>query len=133
MRSAEIIAGTCAAPAASVVLLADIAIPNPTAGETPVGISVTTVDQSLERLESNGLAVTIIDRTTGTDQQAACGAIVGTPIGVDLFVGLASASPATEAGVAWLHDNGNGTTTITIFFSLALLNGAPASGTPEAG
>jgi hypothetical protein len=131
VRSVELVDGSCGAPGQNVTLLADVTIPDRVASETPVGFSVTTVDQSISRLTSAPLVIAVLDRSSGSEVQVACGAVAGQPVGVDLFIGLPSRTPALESGVAWLHDNGNDTTTITVFFSPEL-QGNTQAGTPEA-
>jgi hypothetical protein len=132
VRSIELIDGSCDALGQNVTLLADVTIPDHVAAETPVGFSVTSVDQSISRLTSTPLVIVAFDRSSGSDVQVACGAVAGQPVGVDLFIGLPSGSPALESGIAWLHDNGNDTTTITVFLSRELLGSAQPAGTPEA-
>jgi uncharacterized cupredoxin-like copper-binding protein len=59
-----------------------------------------------------------IDVRRSADDQGnriACGEIGGTPIGGgDLAVALRDVSHSLESGIAYLHDNGNGTTTVTV-------------------
>jgi hypothetical protein len=64
-----------------------------------------------------------------------CGDIGGTMMGSsDLAIGLGTLNNSGYSGVAWLHDNGNGSTTVTIFLmsSSTGMSGAAGGATPMA-
>jgi hypothetical protein len=51
-------------------------------------------------------------------------------MGSDLALGLGELNGSGYSGVAWLHDNGDGTTTVTVFLTHNATGGA--TGTPMA-
>ncbi|MEA2529329.1 MAG: hypothetical protein QOG89_973, partial [Thermomicrobiales bacterium] len=48
------------------------------------------------------------------------------PNGADLFVGVGELNDSAYVGIAWLHDNGDGTTTVSVFIAERLSGGAAA-------
>jgi hypothetical protein len=131
---AHIHAGTCADPGEIAFPLADggFGLPAPVANGTPsavsaryVGpddanaaiVSVTTVDAPLDGLVSDGYVIDADTAGTGseTETRIVCGAIGGFLAGDDLVFGLQEANASRYHGAAWLHANGDDTTTVTLF------------------
>ena len=124
---ASIVAGTCAAPGAVTVPLANTALP--AAGDTtptasglapggaaviPVQTSVTTVSMKLADLVDGAHAVMVAQSGTQSAAAATCGNLGAQAGGGDVVVGLAAARGSRYSGIAWLHANGD-QTQVTVF------------------
>jgi hypothetical protein len=94
----------------------------------PVEMSVTTVQTTINDLLSQPYAINVHESQENIGNYVACGNIGGTVSGSDLAIGLGELNGSGYSGVAWLHDNGDGTTTVTIF----LTHAGAAMGTPTA-
>lgn len=92
-------------------------------GSHPVVTSTTVIDATIDDLlESPHVVILrIIEEDSGTDVRLACGRVGGVVTGPDLSFGLA-AETAQTTGIVWLHDNGDGTTTVTFFVAQALFD-----------
>ena len=140
---AHIHAGTCATLGEIVFPLADVRLSTPSAGAAspaaspaamgspvavvtttaaiPAAVSVTTVEADLATILSAQHAVNVHLSAEQIGAYIACGNLGGTPDDQgNLFVGLAEQNASGYSGTAWLHDNGDGTTTVTIFLALGL-------------
>lgn len=121
-------AGTCAQPAAIVSTLSPVSNAYIVDGEAmvlpeivgsaagiPVEYSSTTLPVSLSQILSGQF---IIDVKLSEEDQVssiACGEIGGLMMGTtDLPIGLVPMNDSGHYGTAWLHENGDGTTTISI-------------------
>lgn len=84
-------------------------------GGIPVEYSSTTLPVALSQILAGQF---IVDVKVSEENQAAsvaCGEIGGLMLGTsDLPIGLAAISDSGHYGTAWLHDNGDGTTTLDI-------------------
>ena len=123
-----IYAGTCPAPGAAVVSLWD-ASPSflvdgePDAGEPvgaqfgfPVEASVTIVEMPLDDLVASDHAIVVHRSEAEMDDPLVCGDIGGVMIGADeLPVALAPVGLSPWSGIAILDDEGNGTTTVSVY------------------
>ena len=91
----------------------------------PVDASVTTVSLSLQDIIAGEHAINVHESAENIGNYIACGAIGGPMLGdSDLPIGLAELNESGVSGVAWLHDNGDGTTTVYVFLT--------KTGAPEA-
>jgi hypothetical protein len=130
---AHIHAGTCST-------LGDVVYPlNPVAGSAgaasgaiPVELSVTRVKASLQEILASPHAINVHESAENIGHYIACGNVAGTPSGKDLFIGLAELNGSGETGIAWLHDNGDGSTTVSVFLAKGLSGAVVPSGTPTA-
>ena len=86
----------------------------------PVMTSVTTLDATLADLLAGGHAIDIHASAEQPDVVLACGGIGGTPSGDDLYIGLRAQNSSAHAGIAWLHQNQDGTTTVTLMLAHGL-------------
>lgn len=106
----------------------DMAMATPMAGggaAIPAMMSVTTVQADLTTILSAQHAINLHQSAEAIDVYIACGDIGGTPdAGNNLVVGLAERNASGFSGVAWLHGNDDGTTTVTIFLAQGLSGGA---------
>jgi plastocyanin len=146
---AHIHTGTCAAPGDVVFPLSSVGAGydidgTPSAGawtgpESAVAVdaSVTTVQASLADIVSGGHAIVAHESAENIQNYIACGDVGGMMLGgSDLPVGLAPLNDSGYSGVALLHDNGDGTTAVSVFLTEA--GGAEAGamdhemGTPAA-
>jgi plastocyanin len=101
------------------------------ASAIPVEVSITTVPMALADIISGGHAINIHESAENIGNYIACGDIGGTMIGTsDLAIGLGELNSSGYSGVAWLHDNGNGTTTVYVFLTEEY--GPAGEATPEA-
>jgi hypothetical protein len=99
------------------------------ASAIPVEVSVTTVQTDLNSLVSGQFAINVHESAANIGNYIACGDIGGMMMGSDLAMGLGELNGSGYSGVAWLHDNGDGTTTVYVF----LTHPSMTSGTPAAG
>src|SRR5262245_37020346 len=130
---AHIHSGTCAT-------LGDVVYPlNPVSGSAesasggiPVELSVTRVEASLQAILATPHAINVHESAENIGHYIACGNVVGTVSGQDLFIGLGELNGSGESGIAWLHDNGDGSTTVSVFIAKGLSSGGAPAGTPTA-
>ena len=128
---AHIHAGTCAELGDVVFPLSDVSADilvdgTPMAGEdmgsddNAVEWSVTTVAAPLADIVSGGHAINIHESAENIGNYIACGGIGGVMMGTtDLAIGLGELNDSGSSGVASLHDNGDGTTTVTVYLTSA--------------
>ncbi len=110
-----------ASPAASPVAMGSPVAVVTTTAAIPAAVSVTTVEADLATILSAPHAVNVHLSTEQIGVYIACGDLGGTPDDQgNLFVGLAELNASGYSGTAWLHDNGDGTTTVTIFLAMGL-------------
>ena len=126
---AHIHAGTCAELGDVVFPLSDVTSSwivdgTPMAGEDmmggsdaiPVMVSVTTVGAGLADIVAGGHSINIHESAENIGNYIACGDIGGAGMGTtDLAIGLGTLNDSGYSGVARLHDNGDSTTTVTIY------------------
>jgi len=87
----------------------------------PAAMSVTLIEIGVADILAAEHAVNIQLSQEEADTYIACGAIGGTPdANGDLIIGLAELNDLGYSGIAWLHDNGDNTTTVTIFLAQGL-------------
>jgi len=92
--------------------------------------SETTIQSSLQDLVSSPHAIVVHESAANIQNYISCGDIGGMMMGSDLAIGLGALNDSGESGVAWLHDNGDGTTNVAIF--LTYTEAAGEASTPEA-
>jgi hypothetical protein len=128
---AHIHAGTCAEPGEIVFPLSNVGGDyqmdgTPMAGmemtgaesAIPVESSVTTVQAALADIVAGGHTIVAHESDENIQNYIACGDIGGIMFGTsDLPVGLGPVNDSGYSGIAWLHDNGDGTTTVTVFLT----------------
>lgn len=132
--------GTCDAPGEVVASLTEVtsgapAIAGPTdldAVERALGSPVTaehaTVPLALADIVSGGLVIGVVDGTGGSAGPTMCGQIGGFELAaLDLQAGLVGRDGSGVHGVAWLHDNGDGTTAVSILVAPAVEPGVAAA------
>ncbi len=87
----------------------------------PAAMSVTLVEVGVADILAAEHAVNIHLSPEEAGTYIACGAIGGSPdANGDLILGLAEENDLGYSGIAWLHDNGDNTTTVTIFLAQGL-------------
>jgi plastocyanin len=141
---AHIHAGTCDALGDVVYPLNDVGAPMMDANGTPIAampmgasdaipvdVSVTVVQADLNSLVGSAYAINVHESAENIGNYIACGNIGGMMMGSDLAIGLGELNGSGYSGVAWLHDNGDGTTTVYVFLTEEYAEGGEAS--PEAG
>ncbi len=99
----------------------------------PVMTSETKLNVALSDLLAGDHTIDIHADAEQTQIILACGAIGGTPRGDDLYVGLQAQSGSGHAGIAWLHQNEDGTTTVTLFLAHGLAGTEHHGSTPGPG
>jgi plastocyanin len=127
---AHIHAGTCAELGEVVFPLSNVgadfqADGTPMAGTAmgassaiPVDASVTTVEASLADIVAGGHAINIHESAENIQNYIACGDIGGMMLGTsDLPIGIAPLNDSGYSGTALLHDNGDGTTTVSVYLT----------------
>ena len=86
------------------------------ANAIPVMSSVTTVDMALSDILAGDHAVNVHESAENIGTYIACGNIGGAMIGdSDILFGMAPLNNSGLSGVASLHDNGDGTTTVYVY------------------
>ena len=82
----------------------------------PVDFSDTTVQTSLADILDGNHAIVVHESKDNIQNYIACGDLGGTVYGgADLAIGLGEVNESGASGVAWLHDNGDGTTDVKLF------------------
>jgi plastocyanin len=82
----------------------------------PVAVSGTTVASSLADLLAAPFAINVHESAENIGNYIACGNIGGALIGTsDIAIGLAELNESGYNGVATLHDNGDGTTAVSVY------------------
>ncbi|MGE3796964.1 MAG: cupredoxin family copper-binding protein [Thermomicrobiales bacterium] len=122
--------GTCDAPGDVVFPLTNVGFDysmdgTPMAGEMigatsaiPVESSQTTVAASLSDIAAGGHTLVVHESDENIQNYIACGDVGGGMMGPsDLAIGLGALNDSGYSGVAWLRDNGDGTTMVTIFLT----------------
>jgi plastocyanin len=126
--------GSCPAPGDVVFPLTDL---NDATGNvvgtgeaTEVDVSVTTVQSSLADLVSSPHAIVVHESAENIGNYILCGNVAGPMMGdSDLPIGLAELNGSGAAGAALLHDNGDGTTNVSVYVT----ENEEGQGTPESG
>jgi hypothetical protein len=107
-------------PADESVGLADSAI--------PAEVSSTVVEVALTDIVGGDHAINVHQSAEAMDVYIACGDIGGTMLGTaDIAIGLAEQNGSGHHGVAWLHDNGDGTTRVDVVLLTTGGMGAPGA------
>lgn len=128
---AHVHTGACATPGDVVFPLSDVGANfvmdgTPMAGTAmmgaesaiPVKAGVTTVQAALADIVAGDHAIVVHESADAIQNYIACGDVGGMMLGPsDLPIGLAPLSDSGYSGIAWLHDNGDGTTTIYTFLT----------------
>ncbi len=126
---AHIHSGTCAQLGDVVFPLSDVSGDilvdgTPMAGEdmgpddNAVAWSVTTVAAPLADIVSGGHAINVHESAENIGNYIACGDIGGVMMGSsDLAIGLGELNDSGYSGIARLHDNGDGTTLVTVYLT----------------
>ena len=140
---AHIHSGTCAQLGDVVYPLSDVGGPmmnesgTPEASQSagasdaiPVEVSITKVQTTLAELTSKPYAINVHESAANIGNYIACGDIGGAMMGSDLAIGIGELNGSGESGAAWLHDNGDGTTTVSVFITQHTEGGE--TGTPTA-
>jgi hypothetical protein len=83
----------------------------------PVEVSVTTVQTDLDSIVSGEYAINVHESDENIGNYIACGDIGGNMMGSDLAIGLGELNGSGYSGAAWLHDNGDGTTTVYVLLT----------------
>ena len=94
----------------------------------PVEASVTTVQAALSDIVASEHAINVHESGENIGNYIACGAIGGPMMGMtDLAIGLGALNDSGYSGIAWLHDNGDGSTTVYVFLTQGGGAGTPAA------
>jgi plastocyanin len=83
----------------------------------PVDVSITTVNTTLADLTSEPYAINVHESAENIGNYIACGDIGGMMMGSYLAIGLGELNESGYSGIATLQDNGDGTTTVTVFLT----------------
>jgi hypothetical protein len=130
---AHIHSGTCATLGDVVYPLNDVTGSGaPASDAIEVEWSVTRVEATLETILATPHAINVHESAENIGTYIACGNVAGTVSGADLFIGLGELNGSGHSGIAWLHDNGDGSTTVSVFVSEGLSGGATPGATPVA-
>lgn len=97
------------------------------AAAIPAEGSVTQVKVSLQHLLATAHAINVHESATDITHYIACGDIGGILNGKDLVFGIHELNDSGLVGTAWLHDNGDGTTTVTLFLAHGLIGSFTSS------
>ncbi len=120
--------GTCDAPGDVVLPLSNVSNQFLVDGEAaagtemmgadsaiPVKVSVTNVPATLADIVNGGHTLVVHESAENIANYIACGDVGGVMIGdTDLAFGLGELNDSDYFGAAWLYDNGDGTTSVTV-------------------
>jgi plastocyanin len=93
----------------------------------PVQTSTTVIQTTLDDLVGEAYALNVHESAENIGNYIACGNIGGEVAGGSLAIGLAELNDSGYSGIAWLHDNSDGTTTVLV----GLTEEYAAAGTPS--
>ena len=95
----------------------------------PVLSSVTTVDMAIADILNGEHAINVHESAENIGNYVACGDIGGMMIGqTDMLFGMAPLNNSGLSGVASLHDNGDGTTTVYVYLTKDIMSMGGGSG-----
>jgi uncharacterized cupredoxin-like copper-binding protein len=97
----------------------DASAPVGSADAIPVAVSTTTVQTTLADLTRGAYAIDVHESAATTGADLTCGDIGGVVMGSDLAIGLGEFNDSGYSGVASLHDNGDGTTIVSVYLTKA--------------
>lgn len=101
------------------------------AAAIPSAHSTTIVEAALADILAAEHAINVHKSAEEASVYFACGDIGGAPdSNGDLFIGIAEQNASGISGIGWLHDNGDGTTTVTVMLGRGLSGGGGAEATP---
>ena len=99
----------------------------------PVESSVTKIATKLAEIADGKHSIVVHESMANIGNYLVCGDIGGTMMGPsDLVIGLGTLKDSGYTGIAWLHDNGNGSTDVTIFLTSTGATAAIATPAPAA-
>jgi hypothetical protein len=82
----------------------------------PVEMSTTVVQTALADIAMGGYAINVHESAENIGNYIACGNLGGMMAGSsDLVIGLGTLNDSGYSGIATLHDNGDGSTSVTIY------------------
>ena len=86
-------------------------------GAIPVEMSTTVVQTTLADISTGDFAINVHESAENIGNYIACGDLgtAGAMGGSDLVIGLGELNDSGYSGIATLHDNGDGSTTVTIY------------------
>jgi len=91
--------------------------------------SVTTVDMAIADILNGEHAINVHESAENIGNYVACGDIGGVMIGqTDMLFGMAPLNNSGLSGVASLHDNGDGTTTVYVYLTKDIMSMGGGSG-----
>ena len=100
------------------------------ASAIPVESSVTKIAVKLADIADGNHAIVVHESMANIGNYIVCGDIGGTMMGAsDLAIGLGTLNSSGYSGVAWLHDNGDGSTNVSIFLTSTGAMGASSTPT----
>jgi plastocyanin len=100
----------------------------------PADTSITVVQAAFADITGGVYAVNVHESDENIGNYIACGNVGGEAYGPDLAFGLAELNDSGYSGIAWLHDNGDGTTTVAVFLVHSMEGGeATPEESPEEG
>lgn len=120
-------ADLAATPEASPVAASPVASPEAGAGDV-VAQNTTDVAVSLDEILGADHAINVHESADQIQNYIACGDLAGTPTDGVLSIELQELNDSGFAGEAHLEDNGDGTTTVTVYL---MISGAEGEGTLE--
>jgi hypothetical protein len=129
---AHIHVGACPEPGDVAFPLNDVVSPSDeTVGAgtaIPVEVSSTVVEAALTDIVGGQHAINVHESAEALDAYIACGDVGGPMLGTaDLAIGLAEQNGSGHHGVAWLHDNGDGTTRVDVILLTGSMPGTPGA------
>ena len=99
----------------------------------PVEVSVSTVDASLTDIAEGGHVLMVHESAENIGNYIACGDVGGMLLGDgELPFGVMELNGSGHSGAAWLEDNGDDTTTVTVALTSGTGSGASDGATPVA-
>jgi plastocyanin len=97
----------------------------------PVEASITVVQASFADITGGEFAVNVHESAENIGNYIACGDVGGEVYGPSLAFGLGELNNSGFSGVAHLMDNGDGTTTVSVFLMESEAGAAPAEESPS--